>query len=98
LTTGASKPFLIQDKSSLSSEKISYEVISESNNDNPVNLDLAIIRLETPDGLVFSLPSISSVNDISKYLDDDISLTSDKYKIAATQGSHVSSYMFEYIQ
>jgi hypothetical protein len=73
-------------------------IVSESNNDNPVNLYLAIIRLVTLDGLVLPLPNVSSVDDISKYLDDDISLTSGKYTITATQGDHVSSHTFEYVK
>ncbi len=94
VTTGdiTTEQFSINDKSS--SGKISYQIITES--DDPVNLQLAITRLVTPDGLVLPLPSISFVKDISNYL--DTSLVSGKYEIIVTKGNHVASQTFEYIE
>lgn len=74
--------------------KLSYEIISESN--NSLSLDLAIVRLVTPDGLVVALPNKNSVDDVSKYL--DISLISGQYEIVVTKGSHTSSQVFEYVE
>ncbi len=88
------KPFSIDVKSL--SGKISYEIITESN--EFVNLDLAITRLVTPNGLVLSLPSLSSVKDISDYLDDDVSLVPGKYEIIVTKGNHTTSQEFEYVK
>lgn len=100
ITTGdvvASESFSIKDKSS--SGKMSYEIVSESN--DPVNLNFATIRIETPDGLVFALPNVSTVNDVSNHLDVDndvVSLIPGKYEITVTKGNHVVTQEFEYVE
>ena len=95
VTTGdivASELFSIVDKSS--SGKISYEITTESG--KPTNLDLAIIRLATPDRIVLPLPNLSSMDDVSNYL--DISLVPGQYEITVTKGNHITSQTFEYVE
>jgi len=96
ITTGdiTSEPFFINGKSS--SGKISYDIFTESG--EPVNLNLAVTRLTTPDGLVLSIPSISFVEDISDYLENDASLVSGEYNLTVTKGNYTASHTFEYVQ
>jgi hypothetical protein len=97
ITTGdvvATEPFSINVKLS-SAGKVSFDVISESD-DNSVNLNFAIVRLETPEGLVFSLPNISSIDSISDYL--DFPLVTGQYEITVTTGNNVVSQSFDYIE
>ena len=94
MTTGAisGKPFLINDTSIPG--KISYEIVSESI--DPVNLDLAIVRIVTPDGLVLPLPNIVKMNDLSNFL--DIHLIPGTYEVIVTKGNIVTSQTFEYVK
>lgn len=96
VTTGdivATEPLSIDVKLSALG-KVSFDVLSESD-DNLIDLDFAIIRLVTPDGLVFPLPNISSIDDISDYL--DFSLVPGQYEIIVTKGNSVVSQSFEYL-
>ena len=93
-TTGniVTEPFFIKDTSS--TKTISYEIITKSG--EPVNMDLTIVRLVMPDGLVLPLPSITSVKDITNYLDE--SLVSGTYEVFVTKGNYSTSQIFEYIE
>ena len=84
--------FSIVDKSS--SQKMSYDVVTESG--DLVNLNLAIVRLVTPDGLVLQLPNISSMDDIPDYL--DIPMKPGQYEVTVTKGSQTASQIFEYVE
>lgn len=94
VTTGdiKSESLLIVDKSSLG--KMSYEIVAESG--NPVNLNSAVVRLTTPDGSVLSLPRISSMDDVSNYLDGF--LVSGKYEVTVTHGNHITLQTFEHVE
>ena len=97
ITTGdvvATQPFSIDVKSSTTGE-VSFDIISESDN-NIVNLNFAIVRLETPEGLVFPLPNISSIDSISDYLDSP--LIPGQYEITVTKGNNVVSQSFDYVE
>lgn len=97
VTTGeitTTEPFSIAVKLLPSSKNISYEIITESG--NPANLDFALTRLVTPKGLVFSLPSVSSMPNVLNYL--DFSLESGSYEIVTTLGNFNASTVFEYTQ
>ena len=97
VTTGdviAAEPFSVEMTES-SPGKISYQIRSAgSGDDTPVNLDLATVRLTTPEGLVLPLPITSFVDDISDYL--DISLVTGTYEITATKGGHIASHTLDY--
>ncbi|QMU54723.1 MAG: hypothetical protein GKS07_07455 [Nitrosopumilus sp.] len=98
VTTGdisVAESFYINVESS-ASDKISVDIISESGDDSHVNVDSAIIRLKTPDGLIFSLPSVSSIDDVSDYL--DFSLIAGQYEITVTKGNSAVSQSFEYVR
>ena len=94
-TTGdvRAEPFFIQDDDS-SVGKISYKVSTESG--ESVNMDLAVVRLVMPDGVVLPLPNVSSVDDITDYLDDP--LVSGTYEVVITKGNHSASQIFEYVE
>ena len=94
-TTGdvRAEPFFIQDDDS-SVGKISYKVSTESG--ESVNMDLAVVRLVMPDGIVLPLPNVSSVDDITDYLDDP--LVSGTYEVVITKGNHSASQIFEYVE
>ena len=97
ITTGnvvTTEPFSIDVQLS-STGKVSFDIITESD-DKLINLNFAIVRLETPEGLVFPLPNISSIDSISDYL--DFPLIPGQYEITVTKGNNVVSQSFEYVE
>ena len=89
----STEPFFIEN-TSVSDDVISYKVLT--NLEEPANLDLGIVRVEMPDGIVLSLPNISDVSNIEDYV--EIPLESGTYDVSITKGDYSVTHMFEYLK